>query len=75
MLKFFKCNIHGLFFRDVAVLSVQGKDAVKVLEVRVLHIMGCLTVLETDEFRIVDFAQDEALVEFREFHHRINILF
>jgi hypothetical protein len=48
MLKFFKCNIHGLFFRDVAVLSVQSKDAVKVLEVRVLHIMGCLTVLETD---------------------------
>jgi hypothetical protein len=69
MLEFFKCNIHGLFFRDVAVLSVQSKDAVKVLEVRVLHIMGCLTVLETDEFRIVDLAQDEALVEFLEFHH------
>ena len=69
MLEFFKCNIHGLFFGDVAVLSVQGKDAVKVLEVRILHIMGCLTVLETDEFRIVDLAQDEALVEFLEFHH------
>lgn len=56
-------------------LSVQGKDAVKVLEVRVLHIMGCLTVLETNEFRIIDLAKDEALVEFGEFHHRINILF
>jgi hypothetical protein len=75
LLEFIQCNIHRLFFGDVAVLSVQSKDAVKVLEVGVLHIMGRLTILETDEFWVVDLAQDEALVEFSKFHHRINIVF
>ena len=37
--------------------------------------MGCLAILEAYEFRVIDFAEDEALVEFGKFHHRINILF
>jgi hypothetical protein len=75
LLELIECCVDGLFFRDASILSVQGEDAVEVLEVRVLHIVGCLTILEANEFRVVDLAQDEALVEFRKFHHRINILF
>ena len=69
LLELVQCNVHRLLFGDVAVLTVQSKDAVKVLKVGVLHIMGGLTILETDEFWVVDLAKDEALVEFGKFHH------
>jgi hypothetical protein len=74
LLELIECSVNGLFLGDVAVLSVESEDAVEVLKVRVLHIVGCLAILEANEFRVVDFAEDEALIEFRKFHHRINIL-
>jgi hypothetical protein len=36
--------------------------------------VGCLAILEAYEFWVIDLAKDEALIEFRKFHHRINIL-
>jgi hypothetical protein len=74
LLELIECSVDSLFLGDVAVLSVEGEDTVEVLEVRVLHIVGCLTVLKAYEFWVIDFAENEALIEFRKFHHRINIL-